>query len=153
MQSNKIEPKRTNDIAVEQVTLFDGKVSIDYYLPEWSMTKELVIDEHKYEKHLKDILALDWSFQVTEGNVYKDDVEGTMSLAEYFADVDFQQHNKDAVSYLQMYHVEHEELADVAKAAKHLKRQIETFPNPKTYPVPSIHPAHIAMMYGKVEDL
>jgi hypothetical protein len=115
MQSSKITSDKINQIAVEEVTLFGDNVTIAYYLPEWDEAKELVIDAYKYEKHLKEILALDWSFKVMEGNVYKDDVEGTMSLAEYFADVDFQQHNKDAVSYLRIYHVEHEPMHDITK--------------------------------------
>jgi len=129
MQISKITSDKINQIAVEEVTLFGDNVTIAYYLPEWDEAKELVIDAHKYEKHLNEILALDWSFQVMEGNVYKDDVEGTMSLAEYFAEVDFQQQNKDAVSYLKIYHVEHEGLPESI---------VEVYPNQNTYPTPDV---------------
>lgn len=128
-----IPQNRIDDIAVEQVTFFDDMVSIDYYLPEWNMTKELTVRADKYKHHLKDIEALNWSFKVYEGNEHVNDKEGEMSLSEYFADVDFQQRNKDAVSYLKAYHVEHKELADVPKSLQAIKHQIDTFPNPTTY--------------------
>lgn len=135
-----IPQNRINEIAVEQVMLEDGKVYIDYYLPEWDECKMLTVPADKYEKHLNEIEALNWSFAVMQGNEYKTDVEGTMSLAEYFADVDFQQRNKDAVSYLQCNHVAHEELPDIAAAVK------ATFPNATTYPAPEVHEAHIAQL-------
>lgn len=149
-ENSLIPQNRINDIAVEQVTLFDGMVSIDYYMPEWNMTKELTVPADKYAKHLKEILALDWSFQVTEGNVYKDDVEGEMTLAEYFADVDFQQRNKDAVSYLKANHVDHDGLPDVFGAIAAIAKP--AFPNKDTYPA-TIHEAHAAMFYGNAKNL
>lgn len=130
-ENSMIPQNRINDIAVEQVTFFDGVVSIDYYLPEWSMTKELTVRADKYKHHLKDIEALNWSFKVYEGNEHVNDKEGEMSLSEYFADVDFQQRNKDAVSYLKAHHVDHEGLPDIFGAIAAITKP--TLPNPTTY--------------------
>lgn len=156
-ENSLIPQNRINDIAVEQVTFFDDMVSIDYCLPEWNMTKELTVDGDKYAKHLKDILALDWSFQVHEGNVYKDDVEGEMSIAEYFADVDFQQRNKDAVSYLKANHVDHQGLPDVFGAIAAIVKP--DYPNGNTYPtnranqIAAAGDAYAAMFLGNEKDM
>lgn len=128
MQISKVPQNRAEQIAVEEVTIFNDVVSIHYYLPEWDETKAFEVPAHKYEDFLTDINALDWSFQVMEGNVYKDDVEGTMNLAEYFAEVGIQDQNKDAVSYLKIYHVEREGLADIGAAVQNLKNQIDNYP-------------------------
>lgn len=156
-ENSLIPQNRIDEIAVEQVTFFNGMVSIDYCLPEWSMTKELTVDGDKYAKHLKDILALDWSFQVHEGNVYKDDVEGEMSTAEYFAGVDFQQKNKDAVSYLKANHVDHQGLPDVFGAIAAIVKP--KFPNPTTYStqranqIAAAGDAYAAMYLSNEKDL
>lgn len=96
----KIAENRKNDIAVEEVTFKNDIVSIDYYLPEWSECKTLEVSAYNYENHLNDIGALEWSMQVFQGNEYVNDIGGKMTLADYFFEVDIQQKNKDAVSYL-----------------------------------------------------
>lgn len=128
MQNQKVPQNRAEQIAVETVSIFNDIVTIDYYLPEWNETKALEVPAHKYEDFLKDINALEWSFKVFEGNEYVDDKEGTLTLAEYCAEVDFQDRNKDAVSYLKIYHVEREGLADIGAAVQNLKNQIDNYP-------------------------
>ncbi len=122
----KIPQNRVNDIAVEQVTFFNDIVSIVYYLPEWDECKTLDVPAEKYEAHLNDIEALNWSFKVYEGNEYVNDKEGNMTLAEYFSDVDFQDRNKDAVSYIKANCVDYVDLPDLPAIVK-------TFPNTDTY--------------------
>lgn len=166
-ENSLIPQNRANDIAVEQVTFFDDMVSIDYYLPEWNMTKELIVYGKRYGAYLKDIEALNWSFKVYEGSEYVNDKEGEMTLSEYFADVDFQQRNKDAVSYLKAHHVDHEGLPDIFGAIAAIAKP--AFPNKDTYPVQAqkeheeeilasmpaeqIHEAHAAMFYGNAKNL
>lgn len=127
----KIPQNRVNDIAVEQVTFFNDIVSIDYYLPEWDECKTLDVPAEKYEAHLNDIEALNWSFMVFKGNEYVDDEEGTMTMAQYFQDVDWQDKNKDAVSYIKANCVDYEGLPDVFGAIAAIAKP--NSPNPNTY--------------------
>ena len=103
------------NVAVETVALINDKVQIEYYLPEWDECKTLDVSAAKYEEHLTDIAALDWGFAVMQGNEYTDDKTGTMSLAEYFADIDIQQKNKDAVSYIICNETNHDGIFDMPK--------------------------------------
>lgn len=133
-QIEKIPQNRANDITVEDVELKGYIVTIAYYLPEWEACKELLVTLADYEQHLEDILALDWSFMHFEGNEYTKDVSGKMTIAEYFVDVDFQDRNKDAVSYLKANIVDYAALPDMFGAmAAICKDVISKFPNDKTY--------------------
>lgn len=127
-----------------------------------SRAKDIEVENVIYSLHKDSHVVIHWGFKGCETgreilvpadtyNAFLEDVERfepVQDLGAYWFNADLSEKCDDAKEYMRVHCVLLDEL--LPNVFESIQAIAETFPNPKTYPVPEIHDGHSAQFLGLV---